>query len=277
MKNKPVKSGLAKARATTKHSRIAPLSHKDPLAPKVKKKSSFDEIDLPWDEDKVSKPKEKTKSKDPNSLEESVKKSRKELSRVFEDLTGQSTEEFDDDVTERQQALRAKFSELSDTIKNGDMLNPEQIIKDLYITILTTTIDLLPLAEKAYRSSKKESAAYAYTNLADKVQQLAADIRVLKDTSGQAEFLVEQIIQPLFLSLTTIIIQETMAVKAEIDVILTGQPKRATKLKKSVDSAARKSAEFMNKSSMEIREKTEAFLSGALSLPSTPKRSKRVK
>ena len=273
MKNKPVKSGLAKARATSKHSRLAPLLHQDPKIPK-KKVSSFED-DLPWDEDKVSKP--KGKPKDIDGVMDSVKKSRKELSRVFEDLTGQSTDEFDEDVSERQAALKARFKEISENIKQGDMLNPELVIKDLYITILTTTIDLLPLAEKAYRASKKESAAYAYTNLADKVQQLAADIRVLKDTSGQAAFLVDQIIQPLFLSLTTIIIQESMNIKAEIDSVLGAQPKRAAKLKKITDVSARKYADFMNKATIEIREKTEAFLSGALSPTPTTSKQKRTK
>jgi hypothetical protein len=269
MKNKPVKSGLAKARATTKHSRIAPLSHKD-LG--NSKKKSLDN-DFPWDETKVRKPKEQSKDKS-EDLIKSVKKSRKEVLEVFESLTGESNEDFDDDVTERQALLKAKFSELTERIKQDEMLNPELIIKDLYLTILTTTIDLLPLAEKAYRNSKKESAAYAYTNLADKIQQLAADIRVLKDTSGQATVLVENVIQPLFLSLTTIIIQEVMSLKAEIDAVLAGQPKRATKLKGKADRSARNLAEFMNKATLNIHEKTEAFLSGALTLSSKPSKNR---
>ena len=269
MKNKPVKSGLAKARATTKHSRIAPLSHKDLASPK---KKSLDN-DFPWDETKVRKPKEQSKDKS-EDLIKSVKKSRKEVLDVFESLTGESSEDFDDDVTERQEILKAKFSALTERIKQDEMLNPELIIKDLYLTILTTTIDLLPLAEKAYRNSKKESAAYAYTNLADKIQQLAADIRVLKDTSGQATVLVENVIHPLFLSLTTIIIQEVMSLKAEIDDVLAGQPKRATKLKSKADRSARNLAEFMNKATLNIHEKTEAFLSGALTLSSKPSKNR---
>jgi hypothetical protein len=237
---KPVKSGLANQRVKQKHSGSS---------------KSFEEIpqkrDFP-------------KSKTPTNVLSSLKESKKELNRVFESLTGEAILDEDEaeELDDLHSKVKSKFAEISDQIKTGSVLNPELITRTLYIELLTTTIDLIPLAEKAYRSSKKESAAYAYTNMVDKAQQLAADIRVLKDTSGQAEFIKDSIIKPIFLALTSTILQEIMLIKSSIDSELTDTPKKGIRLKAKCDDSARSVADFMNKSLLSVHEQVHSFLSG---------------
>jgi hypothetical protein len=209
---------------------------------------------------------DKEYSKSTKSVLSSLKDSKKELNRVFESLTGETVLEEEDmeELEDIHDKVKSKFADISAQIREGSVLNPELITRTLYIELLTTTIDLIPLAEKAYRASKRESAAYAYTNMIDKAQQLAADIRVLKDTSGQAEYIKDSIIKPVFLALTSTILQEILIIKSAIDSELLDSPKKGIRLKAKCDDAARSVADYMNKSLFSAHEQTHAFLSGSL-------------
>lgn len=241
---KPVKSGLANQRVKAKHGSSLSGS-----------KSKLNDTP-PW-EDLES-------NKTPTKVLSSLKESKKELNRVYESLTGESPldEEDLDELDDIHSRVKSKFAEISQQIKTGSDLNPEVLTRTLFTEMLTTTIDLIPLAEKAYRSSKKESAAYAYTNMVDKAQQLAADIKILKDTSGQADYIRDSIIKPIFIALTGLILQELMLLKNSIDSEMTETPKKAMRLKAKTDQSARNIADFMNKSLINAHEQSLAFLSG---------------
>lgn len=227
-------SGIAKARATSKFSRAAPLSQ----IPEKNSKRNKEEFDL--------------------------KKSKKALDETFKALTSEVLDDAEDDDFLRAEKLKKNYRKISAEVKKGELLNPDAITKKLFSVMLSTTIDLIPIAEKTYRNSRKDAAAYAYTNLVDKAQQLSADLKILKDTQGQAEYIRSNIVDPLLLSVISLMLQENMVMRSEIDNAFNSSPKRAIALKKKLDSSTRRVGDFLTKAKEASFQQIEAFLSGEI-------------
>lgn len=190
----------------------------------------------------------------------------------------------DDDTLARldeQDALEAnrfekEFRKLrKKTSASNDNFNAESLNRLMLRAMLTMVLDVIPIAEEAYRKSKKESAAYALNSLLNQARELSLDLKLAKDVSGQAEFIQSKVLTPVFTSFTQLLIQEIFALKNTVDT--EAQNKVGKPIKAQIDKMARSLGKYQTEMIAKIGQDIESFLNGSLRLDGTTVKPSRKK
>lgn len=136
-------------------------------------------------------------------------------------------------------------------------------------------IDIIPLAEQVFRKSKKESSAYALNALLNQAREISTDLKMSKDFDGQANFIKEMILNPVFKVFAQHLIAENIYLKNEIDTHVSNR-KEAKRIKEAVDKMARSLGRFLTESVIKIHEDVDNYLAGNMNkLIAPPKKSRR--
>ncbi len=201
------------------------------------------------------------------SHQETYDKSRKLLSAVVDDMP---FDEIDQDKLRDENRFARQFRRLRKKAgADNDHFNADVINRLMLRAMLSMVLDVIPIAEKAYRSSSKENAAYALNSLLNQARELAMDLRLSKDTVGQAEFISSKILKPVFVSFTQVLIAELFTLKATIDTEVAPKPAKA--VKRQVDAFARALGTFQTSMMDKVSTDIEAFLNGTLHMEGSPK------
>lgn len=153
--------------------------------------------------------------------------------------------------------------------------NAELANKMLLRSMLAMTLDIIPIAERAFRQTTKENAAYAVNALINQAREIATDLKMMGDVENQAKFIKESIIQPMFTAQAQNMLHEMLQLKSVIDTEVTN-PKTAKAVKRRVDDTLRTIAAFMTQSTEKISSDISSYLSGDMaSIGDKPKKKKK--
>lgn len=171
---------------------------------------------------------------------------------------------------EEMEAIREMVSAKSDDF------NAEAANKMLLRSMLMTVLDIIPIAERAFRATSKENAAYAVNALINQAREISTDLKMAGDVENQSRFIKESIIDPMYKAIAQNMLQELLSLKSVIDTELSNKPKTAKTIKRSVDSTLRTIGMFMTQSSEKISSDIESYLAGDMSaIGSSGKKRKR--
>lgn len=203
------------------------------------------------------------KSQVPHDLEDELKKHQGALMESIDNVFDEDDEEHEDgdDV----KAVFAKqFERLRmDIDSSNKTFNASSTTRAMTRAMLAMVIDVIPLAEKAYRQTQKENQAYALNALVNQARELSTDLKMMQDVEGQAEFIRNQLIDPLMMSLTQQIMASMLSLKNSIDTELGAKaPGRAKTLKRQVDDNLRGLGEFLQGAKDKLSSDVFRYLSG---------------
>lgn len=219
-----------------------------------------------------SKDKDLNREKKLNKLN----KAKDELADILKDTgSGLIGSDVDEEVSRFQKEMKSVRKIVSN--KNEDDLNTEVINKMMLRSMLAMTLDVIPLAEKAFRSTSKENAAYALIALIKEAKEISTELNMIGNVENQSAFIKSSIITPLFNAMAQHFLQDMLSMKSTIDTELSGKPKTGLRLKRQLDEIMKSIGLFMTLSSDKIADNIHLYLSGQMSdvLATTPKKRKR--
>lgn len=197
----------------------AKLAKSSKLKVKVKKPKSKGQVrthdisasddSTPWDEDDTSADVPKT-AKD-------IKKAAKELGvRGY----GEPEEDDEDDRLDEEASVKfnrkmrraAKRVSAADRPYNGPATS-ELVTREALASVLRQ----IPKAERNYKASGAERAAYAYTNLINNARELMADLRAMSSTDALADRVIAESVNPAFMQLVNFMIGEIGNMRTKVN------------------------------------------------------------
>ena len=198
-----------------------------------------------------------------------LKKTKVELKESLIDQDGSSLEKSD--------RFAKEFRRLRKQVGAGnEHFNAESTSAELLRALLAMVTDLIPVAERSFRSSGKENAAYALNALVNQARELDADLRLRKDFEGQALFIKDNILTPVFKAFVQQMLNEHQMLKSSIDSYVTNSKDRK-KLKVNVDDSTRALGTFIQETITKSFADIDNYLQGNMQalMPSTGKKRKR--
>lgn len=215
---------------------------------------------------KLRAPKPASKSKE-NNIERKRKPSPdldlEELEGKQADLIKELVgDEGQDDGQAKSDRFAREFKKLRKKVgATNDHFNAESVNIEMLRAMLTMMLDIIPLAEQVFRKSKKESSAYALNALVNQARELSTDLRMSKDVEGQAAFIRDMIINPVFKMFAQQLIAETINIKNSIDTNVDNR-KHAKRVKQDVDDMARALGKYLTESVMKLYADIDNYLAG---------------
>jgi hypothetical protein len=211
------RSGNSKNERYAKPSKGVVKKKRDPVDT-----SKYDDLP-PWEDQPLKKSKigkERAKNADVAT------KIKKRLEAISED----DEEEEDESIFKQDfDKLRASLSP-----DNGDNLRIDQVSASFFRASLAMIMELMPIAEKAYRKTQKESAAYALTALMNQARDLTNDVRRSEDAEGQA-LQLKSVVDTTFKSVAQLLLQEKFALQTKVDAI-TNDPRVRKAIRAEMDA-----------------------------------------
>lgn len=123
--------------------------------------------------------------------------------------------------------------------------------------MLQTTIDLIPIAERKYRETANERAAYALNTLMDRASILISDIIASEDRAQLTERIMTQVIEPSIKSHAQIAFMSMINAKTSL---ATEMPKNAKKINQIMERSIREIAEHLQASFREMENKIKDMM-----------------
>lgn len=186
-------------------------------------------------------------SKKPVQAEKKISKkdTLDEAQEVVEDYMDSSLLE-DGDPKKKSERFAKEFRRLRKQVgADNEHFNPEQVNTEMLRALLAMVVSLVPVAEANYRASRKESAAYALNALINQAREVSTDLRMAKDYEGQAIFIRDNILTPIFRSFTQNLLNEHQHLKNTIDTAISRE-KEARKIKEELDNVTRSLGKFLS-------------------------------
>ncbi len=110
-------------------------------------------------------------------------------------------------------------------------------------TAYATVVSIIPIAEKEYRKSKRESQAYALNALLQSARELGQDLEAANDRAYLAESLTKDALEPMFKGLLQKMLNQQMLLKAFLqDKVI---PKYIPEVSRQLDADLREMAKEM--------------------------------
>lgn len=125
--------------------------------------------------------------------------------------------------------------------------------------MLAMTVDLIPVAEKAYRDKPNNFNASALANLTNQARELQNDIRNLQNLEQQIEHINREIMQPGVRQMANFMISETFKLKKELGFYVKRASVRRL-LYAHVDALATNMGKSMSQHTVEMGEKVRKYL-----------------
>lgn len=217
----------------------------------------------------------KSKKHSGTELEMVVQDGKAAILEDIEEMFGEDGEDLSDRKVKK--VFERQFKQLRrDLDASNTTMNASHSSRLMTRAMLAMVVDLIPVAEQAYRESKKEQSAYALNALVNQARELATDLKMMQDVEGQAEFIRDKLITPIFMSMTQQILASMMSLKNTIDTELGNKaPKTSRRVKTEIDNNLRALGSFLEESNKKMGSDIERYLSGDPTLLGVKKTNKR--
>lgn len=147
---------------------------------------------------------------------------------------------------------------------SDDDFNASKTEELLLRAMLKTNIDLIPIAEKAFRKTQREQAAYAYRSFVEQALDFTTRLKMMGDVENQTKFIRENILDPMFKSQVNTFLTAFLSMKSIVDTEVNNR-KTAKIIKRQLDETLTALGEFMDKSIDKISNDIGIYLSGDIS------------
>jgi hypothetical protein len=124
--------------------------------------------------------------------------------------------------------------------------------------LLQSLTDMIPMTEHAIRKSKGTRNVYQFNSLVTSLREILIDIQSTKDRGALGDALVEKIIRPSFLDIGMLLVQEDARVTADAKDLL--DPKAFKEFKRIKAESLQRTAEFIQKQYLQVKDQSIAFL-----------------
>lgn len=85
------------------------------------------------------------------------------------------------------------------------------------LSVLKMMIDLVPTAERTYREKPTQAHSYALNGLLSQIRELVNDLKGTDDNSALIESILNKILQPAFLSMGQVLIDNVYALRRKVE------------------------------------------------------------
>jgi type VI protein secretion system component VasK len=184
------------------------------------------------------------------------------LSRVKHEFE-EALESGDDDATiQALSTFRNDFTKLREQMNPDahDSFRVENSSYLFYRANLGMIMDILPLAEEAYRSSKKESAAYAMAALINLGRDLHNDLKMNEDVDGKAVVMTTLITQG-FMRVADLLLREQHELLKRITAIVI-KPSLTRSIKAEINTSIVSIAKAMDSTSQLLGMQMSEYMRG---------------
>lgn len=100
--------------------------------------------------------------------------------------------------------------EIMDAVDSG---NIDHAVLQFQRQAYSTIVNLIPIAEKEYKKSKREHQAYVLNALISQGRELASDLMASGDRAQLADVLIREVLEPTFKALLQQMMQEQLQLK----------------------------------------------------------------
>lgn len=205
-------------------------------------------------------------------IENKLKKAKDDLADTLRDMdVGGFVFDGEDAVDENGENVSRFASDFGlirkGILRSGEEFNADAAHKLILKTQLAMFLELQPLAEVAFRNSKKEQAAYAAIAVAEQIKSISTELKMIGNVESQASFIREKIIQPIYMALLQNMMQQFMSVKQTVDTELGGTKaaESGKEIKRSLDKGLKALGSFLDASRDGMSANIHAYLSGDMS------------
>ncbi len=154
----------------------------------------------------------------------------------------------------RLASLHSVFKD--DVIQISDLLNSlntDDAISKFQRTMLQSLLDLIPVAEDRYRKEGTERSANAFNSMVSQSRELIADLQAERDTKQLALQLSREIIDPAFIGIAQIVIDNLHNLKRSMETYV--PEKRHIQLNGIVRDTAKGIAQYIEDQRADIGER----------------------
>lgn len=130
--------------------------------------------------------------------------------------------------------------EIMDAVAEG---NIDHAVMHFTRQAYSTIVNLIPIAEKAYKKHQREHQAYVLNALISQGRELAADLIATDDRKRLGDILVREILEPAFKSVLQQMMQEQMQLKTILSDKI--QPKYVERVSTEMDDSLKRVAAAM--------------------------------
>jgi len=229
-----------------------------------------------------SSAKSQKKSDKPESGSKAASKAKRKLDRARDDLADTLRDmdigefvfdgETVDETGESASRFASDFGLIRKSIlRDGEEFNAEAAHKMILKTQLAMFLELQPIAEIAFRNSKKEQAAYAAIAVAEQVKGISSELKMIGNIENQSAFIKDRVIQPIFMVLVEHMMRQFLGLKNTIDTELSGTKNQeaARTIKRAVDASLSVLTSFLDASREGMGANIHSYLSGDLTFMSS--------
>jgi hypothetical protein len=124
--------------------------------------------------------------------------------------------------------------------------------------LIQTVVDLIPKLETGIRESNGRYGVHSFNGLIQTVRELVIDLQQAQDRGAIGQAIVERILQPAFLEMATLIVEEQATVLSEVKADLS--PEDYAKLRTAQIDSRTRIAAFMQSKFSAVKDETISYL-----------------
>lgn len=215
------------------------------------------------EEQDSAKGRSKSKKKRGASQDTKVLRSGKQfVEDLINEVEDTQAREMDEAATRALSKFHQDFSQLRAALapEHQDTFRVEASSLLFYKASLGMIMDLIPIAEDAYRTSKKESAAYAVAAMVNLGRELNTDIKMADDISSKT-LILNSVLGNGFKMIADTLIREQQALLSRLDSQIT-KSRHKVAIKSETNDMIRSLGRAITSVSELTKAQMEAFLMG---------------
>ncbi len=214
-------------------------------------------LDLPEDDNDYRPRGRKKRSKD------QTKESDAKRREAFDEMEGYADDLIasveDGDEEKIKSVFQSSFASIKKQMESDGTAIEESSVA-YYRTCLALIHDLMPLAEKNYRTTGKEGAAYVISTLINQARDLTNDLRLAEDVEGKLA-VIRTLVHSSFVRIAELLLREKYNMHNTIDGITSNATIRKA-FRKELDSMIMSYGTGLRDFEVILNKQVAAYLSG---------------
>jgi hypothetical protein len=150
-------------------------------------------------------------------------------------------EELAETVKEVGSTFGIRKREIMDAVATG---NIDHAVLQFQRQAYSTIVNLIPIAEKAYKKHQREHQAYVLNSLISQGRELASDLMASGDRAQLAEIIAREVLEPVFKSMLQQFMQEQLQLKTILGDKI--KPQFSADASREMDNSLKRMAQVMN-------------------------------
>lgn len=173
----------------------------------------------------------------------------------------QSLEDTEDGEDVSLSVFEDAFKELKKTLSAGNAdINLDMSTPAFLRATLLTLTDLIPIAERTFRKTHKETSAYAFTALINQAREIQNDLRITEDLDSKL-LIIHQIIDATIRGIAQSVMTEKFAFQSRFNTLTNDLTIRKA-MRKETDAMVSELASTLESHKFLLSDRIRAFMNG---------------